>query len=65
MIDLLKYKGPDRSLMRQLQRYAVNIYVEQFNTLLMRGSIEAVQPEIYAMTSEIEYDHTLDRWLRI
>ena len=45
--------------MRQLQRYAVNIYVEQFNTLLMRGSIEAVQPEIYAMTSEIEYDHTL------
>jgi CRISPR-associated endonuclease/helicase Cas3 len=59
LIDLLKYKGPDRSLMRQLQRYAVNIYVEQFNTLLMRGSIEAVQPEIYAMTSEIEYDHTL------
>lgn len=56
LIDVLKYKGPDRSLLRRLQRYAVNVYTDQFYTLLARGSIEEVQPGIYAMTSEVEYD---------
>jgi len=56
LIDLLKYKGPDRGLLRKLQRYAVNIHTKDFHTLLARGSIEEVQPGIYAMTSEVEYD---------
>lgn len=56
---MLKYRGPDRSLLRQLQRYAVNVYIEQFYMLLGRGSIDEVQPGIYAMTSEIEYDRQL------
>lgn len=59
LIDVLKYRGPDRSLLRQLQRYAVNVYIEQFYMLLGRGSIDEVQPGIYAMTSEIEYDRQL------
>ncbi len=59
LIDLLKYKGPDRSLMRKLQRYAVNIYTNDFFLLLQRGSIEEVYPNIYALTSEVEYDQTI------
>lgn len=59
LIDLLKYKGPDRYLLRRLQRYAVNIRTKQFYTLLARGSIEEVQPGVHAMTSEIEYDEAV------
>ncbi len=56
LIDLLKYKGPDRRLMRKLQRYTVNVYSNDFYLLLQRGSIEEVHPDIYALTSEVEYD---------
>lgn len=59
LIESLKYRGPNRELLRQLQRYTVNVYKEQFYSMLSRGSIEEVQPEIYALTSEIEYDHTI------
>jgi CRISPR-associated endonuclease/helicase Cas3 len=55
LIDLLKFKGPDRGLMRKLQRYTVNVYNEEFNLLLQRGSIVEVQPGIFALTSSIEY----------
>lgn len=55
MIDLLKIKGPDRSLMRKLQRYTVNIYNADFYKMLQRGSIEEVYPGIFALTSSIEY----------
>lgn len=55
LIDLLKFKGPDRGLMRKLQRYTVNVYNEDFYEMLKRGSIEEVQPGIFALTSEIEY----------
>ena len=30
-INLLKHSGPDRGLMRKLQRYTVNIYNNEFN----------------------------------
>jgi len=55
MIDLLKNNGPDRGLMRKLQRYTVNIYNDDFYQMLQRGSIEEVYPKIYALTSSIEY----------
>ncbi|NLJ40455.1 MAG: CRISPR-associated helicase Cas3' [Clostridiales bacterium] len=55
LIDLLRIKGPDRSLMRKLQRYTVNVYNEGFYLMRDRGSIEEVQPGIFAMTSGIEY----------
>ena len=55
LIDLLKFKGPDRSLLRKLQRHTVNVYNEEFNLMRQRGSIEEVQPGIYALTSSIEY----------
>ncbi len=55
LIDLLKFKGPDRSLLRRLQRYTVNVYNEEFSLMSQRGSIEEIQPGIYALTSRIEY----------
>ena len=55
LIDTLKNQGPDRQLMRKLQRYTVNVYNEEFDLMLQRGSIEEVQPGIFALTSSIEY----------
>jgi CRISPR-associated endonuclease/helicase Cas3 len=58
-IDQLKLSGPERWLMRKLQRYAVNIRDNDFNRMLQRGSLEAVQPGIYALTSSIEYSEQI------
>ncbi|GAB6178767.1 CRISPR-associated helicase Cas3' [Desulfotomaculum defluvii] len=55
LIDLLKLKGPDRWLMRQLQRYTVNVYNDDFNQLKRRGSIEEVHPQIFALSSNLDY----------
>ena len=55
LIDLLKSKGSERWLMRKLQRYTVNVYNHDFNQMLQRGSIEEVQPKIFALTTSVEY----------
>jgi CRISPR-associated endonuclease/helicase Cas3 len=55
LIEQLKVQGPERWLMRKLQRYTVNVYNRDFDRMLQRGSIEPVQPNIYALTSDIEY----------
>lgn len=55
LIDLLRSKGPERWLMRKLQRYTVNVYNEDFNQMYGRGSLEEVQPKIFALTSSVEY----------
>jgi len=56
LIEELKAIGADRWLLRKLQRYSVNIYNEQFNILLNRGSIEEVTPGIFALSCKMEYD---------
>lgn len=55
LIDQLGRTGPNRSLMRQLQRYTVNIYLNQFTELLKRGDIEEVHPNIFALSTEMLY----------
>lgn len=55
LIDLLKAKGPERWLLRKLQRYTVNVYNDDFYRMYQRGSIEEVQPKIFALTSNIDY----------
>ena len=55
LIDSLRFKGPDRTLMRKLQRYTVNVHNGEFIEMLQRGSIQEVQPKIFALTSDIEY----------
>jgi CRISPR-associated endonuclease/helicase Cas3 len=58
-IDLLNEKGPERWLMRKLQRYTVNIYNNEFNKLFHLGSIEEVQPKIFALISSVEYSKNI------
>jgi CRISPR-associated endonuclease/helicase Cas3 len=55
LIDLLKSKGPERWLMRKLQRYTVNVYNADFNKMLGEGVIEEIQPKIFALASGITY----------
>lgn len=54
-IDLLRFQGPDRALLRRLQRYTVTISKETFNDMLRRGVISEIQPGIFALTSEMDY----------
>ena len=56
LIHLLKNIGPNRKLLRKLQRYTVNIYRYEFDDLRNRGSIEEISPGIFALVCEIEYD---------
>jgi len=58
LIDILKQNGPDRSLLRKLQRYSVNIYNYDFQKLLNKASIEEIQPKIFAQVSRFEYSET-------
>lgn len=56
LINMLKTMGPERWLLRKLQRYAVTIYLNQFQTLFERGSIEEISPKLFALTCKMEYD---------
>jgi CRISPR-associated endonuclease/helicase Cas3 len=56
LIAQLKAIGPERRLLRKLQRYTVTIYLNQFASLLNRGSLEEIVPEVYALRCEVEYD---------
>lgn len=55
LIDALKSKGPDRRLLRQLQRYTVNVYNDSFFQMLNRGALEEVYPDMYALVSDSDY----------
>lgn len=55
LINLLKSMGPDRWLLRKLQRYSVNVYNNEFNELRRRGAIEEVHPQIFALSSKLDY----------
>ncbi|MBN1648519.1 MAG: CRISPR-associated endonuclease Cas3'' [Spirochaetales bacterium] len=56
-IKQLKDKGPERWLLRKLQRYSVNIYTADFNDFLKRGSLQEISPGIFILVSEVEYDN--------
>ena len=55
-LELLKAKGPERWLLRKLQRYSVNVYKNDFNALLIKNWIEEISPNVYALISDIGYD---------
>lgn len=55
LIYLLKSMGPDRWLMRKLQRYTVNIYNEEFYELRKSGCVEEVYPGIFTLVSNVDY----------
>ncbi|MDR3334103.1 MAG: CRISPR-associated helicase Cas3' [Treponema sp.] len=56
---LEKSEVPERVLLRKLQRYAVNVYPNQFAELQRRGSLKVLVPGVYALTSTVEYSKEL------
>lgn len=59
LIDQLKASGPDRSLMRKLQRYTVTIYSHNFDELKRRRVIEEVHPQMFALSSDLDYSEDI------
>jgi CRISPR-associated endonuclease/helicase Cas3 len=56
LIDLLKTNGPERGLMRKLQRYTVTLYRHDLKRLLNSGDIAEIHPGMYAQVSTSLYD---------
>lgn len=56
LLGKLKQDGPQRWLMRKLQRYTVNLHKNQALALLARGDIEGILPGLYAQTNGWLYD---------
>ncbi|NLM46105.1 MAG: CRISPR-associated helicase Cas3' [Firmicutes bacterium] len=55
LIETIKKSGLDRELLRKLQRYMVNIYNAEFEQMLRRGAIEEIQPNVFALTTKLDY----------
>ena len=51
--------GPERWLMRKLQRYTVNIHRRDALRLLGQGDIEEIIPGLFAQVSDLLYDPDL------
>jgi CRISPR-associated endonuclease/helicase Cas3 len=55
-IDMLKTQGPERWLLRKLQRYSVNVYTKDFAVLLSKNWIAEISPNVFALISDAGYD---------
>lgn len=51
LIDRLRKQGPERWLMRKLQRHGVNIYSHQLSQLLRNRDVEEIHPGLYAQVT--------------
>lgn len=58
-IALLRRDGPQRWLMRKLQRYIVNLRRREASPLLERGDIEEILPGLHVQRGDGLYDATL------
>ncbi|MDX8402695.1 MAG: hypothetical protein R8K47_08695, partial [Mariprofundaceae bacterium] len=56
LLEQLRHAGPNRKLMRALQRYAVSVRSWAFDELEKRGDIEPVHGDLYALVSDALYD---------
>jgi len=59
LLGQLKKEGPQRCLMRKLQRYAVNLPRHVFRQLEAKNDVLQIRPGIYAQRSTTLYDDTL------
>lgn len=59
LIEILKKTGPDRWLMRRLQRYVVNLPLKVHSTLVVAGSIRELYPGIFVQEQLALYDSVL------
>ena len=55
LIGRLQKEGPERWLMRKLQRYTVSLPEWQFQKLLANGDVSEVYPGILAQTADVLY----------
>ena len=55
-LAMLKSRGPDRWLLRKLQRCCVNVRPACLEGLLARGDVEPVLPGLYAQVNDLLYD---------
>lgn len=59
LLDLIKKdqfnEKLNRALLRKLQRYSVNVYLNDFEALRQRRSIEEIMPGVFSLTTSIEY----------
>ena len=55
-IDLIKSFGPERRILRKLQRYSVNVYTQDFVFLKTCNALVEIAPELFALESSIHYD---------
>ena len=55
----LSKNGPERWLMRKLQRYTVNLRRNEAMPLLNQGDIEEIMPGLYVQVGDLLYDTTL------
>lgn len=56
LLNKLRKDGPDRWIMRKLQRYSVTVYENELNKLRKEGAVEEIYPGIYALSSSNIYD---------
>lgn len=52
LIGQLERDGPERWLLRKLQRYTVNLPENQFQKLLARGDLREIQPGFFAQAAD-------------
>ena len=55
LLGRLQKEGPERWLMRKLQRYTVSLPEWQFQKLLAKGDVFEVYPGIFAQTADVLY----------
>ncbi len=59
LLGILHKNGPERRLMRRLQRYAVTVYDRDFTSLLGNGDIIEAAPGIFVQLCDTLYDPEL------
>jgi len=60
LIRELKQIGPSSRILRKLQRYAVNIYTNQFERMRARESIEEIFPGIFVLRESCTLEYSLE-----
>jgi CRISPR-associated endonuclease/helicase Cas3 len=59
LVEQLRHRGPDRKLLRQLQRYVVNLPRYQHQVLLNQGDIHEVHPGLFIQAHDGLYHQDL------
>jgi CRISPR-associated endonuclease/helicase Cas3 len=59
LLGTLKNKGPERWLMRKLQRYTVNVHRRDALRLLGTGALNEIIPGLFAQTADGLYHPAL------